>query len=298
MQINKVHHMDAIKGLQKLEDNSADIVLVDPPYNIGKKFGDSKFKMEMEEYVDWCVKWIRECERILKDTGTMYIYGFSEILAHLSVKMELPHRWLIWHYTNKATPSSKFWQRSHESIIVAWKPKRIFNLDDVREPYTETYVKGYKDTKRTRPKTEGRFSHSKTGKETSYKVHDKGALPRDVLKIGALAGGRGMKEAPFYCKEEDKVYPGKELKNFKKRIKDGEKLTFIKHPTQKPYDVTEKLLKAVKPEKNGLVVIPFIGSGSEAVVAKDLDMDFIGFELEEDYVKLAEGFITMRRGEK
>lgn len=286
IRLNKIHLMDVTKGLQHLPDECADVVLIDPPYNIGKDFGNSKTKMPIEEYVSWADGWVAESVRILKPSGTLYMYGFPEILAHLSVRLDLPKRWLAWHYTNKTVPSSKFWQRSHESIVVAWKNKdeRIFNRDDVREPYTETYVKGYGGAKkRVRPPTKGRFQHKTDAAGTAYTVHDKGALPRDVIKVSALAGGKGTKERAFLCKDCNKVYAGAELKHHK----DHE---VIKHPTQKPFELTRRLLTAARCEE-GLVVIPFAGSGSEAKIVKELQMDCIGFEINPDYIRIANKFL-------
>ena len=51
------------------------------------------------------------------------------------------------------------------------------------------------------------------------------------------------------------------------------------------------MILSCKPETGGLVVIPFIGSGSEALVAKGLNMDFIGFDINEDYVNMANSLI-------
>ena len=279
-------NMDAIEGLKQIPSKSTDIVLVDPPYNIGKDFGNSKYKMEMEEYVGWCKEWMRESVRILKDTGTIYIYGFSEILAHISVNMEIPHRWLIWHYTNRTVPSSRFWQRSHESIIVGWKTEgRIFNRDDVREPYTDIFIKGYSakggKKPRTRPPTKGRFQGKKT---TEYKVNDLGALPRDVLKIPAMAGSSGASERYFWCEECSQAYSPKDKKAHKASFP---KHKVIKHPTQKPQSLTRKLFMAAQPVSGGSVVVPFVGSGSEVAVAKQMGLDYIGFELNEKYIKIA-----------
>jgi site-specific DNA-methyltransferase (adenine-specific) len=289
---NKIYNMDAIEGMKQIADESVDCVLVDPPYNIGKDFGNSKYKSEIGEYVSWCKLWINEAIRILKPTGTMYIYGFSEILAHISVNLELDHRWLIWHYTNKTVPSLRFWQRSHESILCAWKSKdnRIFNRDLVREPYTENYIKGYSDGKKKRPKTEGRFGNKK---ETTYKVNKRGALPRDVLKQSALAGGAGRKERIFYCRKCQSAYDPKELKNHKncEFIVNGEKHdNILKHPTQKPLELTTRLFNACLDDK-AKIVVPFVGSGSEVKVAKELGHEFIGFELNPDYFKLIEHFL-------
>lgn len=290
--MNEIKCIDVIKGLNGLEPESADIIVSDPPYNIGKDFGNSKDNMSLENYIRWSFDWIYAAEEALKDSGTMYIYGFAEILAHISAKLEMDHRWLAWHYTNKTTPRLNFWQRSHESILCCWKNEkmRIFNTDDVREEYTDVFLKNAAG--KVRKSTKGRYSHS--DKETVYQANVNGALPRDVLKedlieVPALAGGAGRAERWFMCKScGDRCYPNK----FKEEHKDHD---IVQHPTQKPYKLTERLLRAAKPKEGGLVVVPFAGSGAECAVAQDLGMDFIGFDINEDYVKLANGYLEARR---
>jgi site-specific DNA-methyltransferase (adenine-specific) len=115
--------------------------MADPPYNIGKDFGNNTDRMPLEDYVDWCNDWLSESIRILKPSGTMFIFDYSEILAYLSVKIPIKKRWLIWHYTNKNVSGGSFWQRSHEAIVCAWKDTPIFNVDDIREPYTKTFLR-------------------------------------------------------------------------------------------------------------------------------------------------------------
>ena len=285
--------MDALEGLRKMEDRSVDIIIADPPYNIGVDFLGNKRKEDMESYVEWCKGWIFECGRVLKESGTMYIYGFSEILAHISVSISLPHRWLIWHYTNKNVASSKFWQRSHESILLVWKnkEKRVFNLDSVREDYTETFLKNAAG--KTRKGTKGRFSSS--NKETVYEAHPAGALPRDVIKVAALAGGAGASERIGFCRTCDEAFVGsKNLKNHKSKEHD-----VFKHPTQKPSRLTEKMIKAAAPEsEDAVVVLPFAGSGSEALVAASLGVDFVGFEIEGEFCKMANSLIERQTKQK
>ena len=249
--LNNIYKMDCIDGMKHLNDESADIVLCDPPYNIGKDFGNDSDKQEMDNYLNWCDMWITECLRILKPHGTLYIYGYSEILSFIRTRITCNVRWIIWHYTNKVTPSLNFWQRTHESILCCYKNKPIFNRDDIREPYTESFVKNAAG--KTRKGTAGRFG----SKETTYTAHEKGALPRDVIKIPALAGGAGKKER-------------------------------VNHPTQKPLALCDKLIQAaMNKDQETLVVIPFVGSGSECVSAKNNNVNFIGFEINEDYIKIA-----------
>jgi site-specific DNA-methyltransferase (adenine-specific) len=184
----------------------------------------------------------------------MFIYGFSENLALILSKVpyNINRRWIIWHYTNKNMPHLNFWQRSHESIIVLWKKDKVFHRDDIRESYTEGFLNGAAG--KERKATIGRFS--KGTKVTTYIAHEKGALPRDVIKIPALAGGAGMKER-------------------------------VNHPTQKPLALCDKLIKSCKQSSSdGYVLVPFAGSGSECLAAKNNNLPFIGIELNAEYIKI------------
>jgi site-specific DNA-methyltransferase (adenine-specific) len=147
-----------------------------------------------------------------------------------------------------------FWQRTHESILCCYKNKPVFNRDDVREPYTESFLKNAAG--KVRKSTKGRFSNGET--ETVYNAHEGGALPRDVIKVAALAGGAGKKER-------------------------------VNHPTQKPLGICDVLIKASKNKigEDTLVVVPFAGSGSECLSAKNNGVNFIGFEINNDYVIIA-----------
>jgi site-specific DNA-methyltransferase (adenine-specific) len=227
IEINKIYNEDCIIGMKKIKDEYVDIIICDPPYNIGKDFGNDSDNQDIEKYLNWCDDWISECLRILKPSGTLYIYGFSETLAFIRTRLKCNVKWLIWHYTNKVVPSLNFWQRTHESILCCYKNKPIFNRDDVREPYTETYLKNA--VGKVRKSTIGRFSNGE--KETIYTAHESGALPRDVIKVPALAGGAGKKER-------------------------------VNHPTQKPLNLCEILLRAsLNKNSKTLLLVPFAGSG-------------------------------------
>jgi site-specific DNA-methyltransferase (adenine-specific) len=275
---NKIINQDCIEGIKSLPNNSIDTIVADPPYNIGKDFGNDSDKQEMGDYLKWCDEWISESLRVLNDGGSLFIYGFSEILAHIFVNIPTENKkWLVWHYVNKTTPKLNDWQRSHESIIQVWKgSKKSFNLDDVREPYTDSFLKNAAG--KTRKSTKGRFSSGDI--ETVYTANEKGALPRDVFKVPALAGGAGANERWFFCHDCDNVFSPKEKKNH-------ESHRIFTHPTQKPFQLTKKLfLSSIPKNRKPKIMVPFAGSGSELVVAKQLGCDFVGFELNSDYVKL------------
>ena len=255
---------DFLKIAPTLEPKSFQIIIADPPYNIGKDFGNDSDKQSEEQYLSWCEAWINECLKLLKDNGTMFIYGFSETLALILSKLpkSINRRWIIWHYTNKTVPSLNFWQRSHESILVVWKNDKIFNRDDIREEYTEEFLEGAAG--KERPATIGRFS--KGNKTTTYTAHPQGALPRDVIKLPTLAGGNGRERAFIIGKNEEKIF----------------------HPTQKPLALCKKLILSCLETKNCPILIPFAGSGSECIAAKELGIPYIGIEINPTYIKLIE----------
>jgi len=130
-----------------------------------------------------------------------------------------------------------------------------FNVDLVREPYSESYSKL---NGKFRKNSKGRFGN----KTTVYAVNPLGALPRDVIKIPTLSGSFGSKE----------------------RVKN--------HPTQKPLVLCDKLIKSTLNHDN-LLIVPFAGSGSECVAAKLLNVPFIGFELNNTYVASAIARLTL-----
>ena len=114
---------DSLQWLKNIRDESVDLIFADPPYNIKKADWD-RFDSQ-EQYIKWSMLWIAETARILKPTGSLYICGFSEVLAdlkHPAMKYFAGCKWLIWYYRNKANLGHD-WGRSHESILHLRKSK-------------------------------------------------------------------------------------------------------------------------------------------------------------------------------
>lgn len=275
---------DVVKTLKKQSfELKFDVVIADPPYNIGKDFGNNNDNMPIDSYVKWCKQWLEQCFRLLEDDGLIYMYGFHEVLARIAVQYPIDEqRWLAWHYTNKAVPSSKFWQRSHEAILCLWKPgakRPALEINQIREPYTASFMKS---AGKERKGTNGRYSRN--GKKTIYNDNG-GALPRDVIAIPALAGGAGRAERWFYCNDcHGAVKPPSELNRHKEH-------KILKHPTQKPMELSRRLIKSRINGTNGRILIPFAGSGSECVVANSLDVEYLAIELNPEYAKFGRSWV-------
>ncbi len=284
---------DAVVALDSLvqQGERFDVIIADPPYNIGKDFGQGKGAMPLDKYVEWSVAWIRDCLELLTESGLLYVYGFPEYVAHIAVRFPLhQQRWLVWHYTNKTAPRSKFWQRSHESIVCLWKREHArpkLEVDQIREPYTEGFL--INSAGKVRTNTPSRYQ--RTGSKTTYVAHVEGALPRDVIKLAALAGGAGRAERWFMCRTcDDNVYPPSALEAHRDH-------RTLKHPTQKPQALTQRLIRSRIIGTQGRLLIPFAGSGSECVVANRMGVEFLGIEINPVFVDFAQKWLRSTAAE-
>jgi site-specific DNA-methyltransferase (adenine-specific) len=236
---------DSIAWLKTLKDESVDLIFADPPYNINKADWD-KFDSQ-EHYIQWSMQWITEAARVLTKTGTLYICGFSEILAdlkHPAMKYFTACRWLIWHYKNKANLSND-WGRSHESILHFRKSKqRTFNIDDVRIAYGKHTLK-YP----SHPQADSSQYGNNGKRQDIWMPHPKGAKPKDVIEVPTTCNGMGETTA---------------------------------HPTQKPEELIRKFILASSNE-NDVVLDPFSGSGTTLVVAEQLNRKWLGCEINSQY---------------
>ena len=290
--MNCIIEGDAIETLKKLDANVRfDAVISDPPYNIGMDFGNNSDDMDLCDYLNWSREYVELCMERLNAGGFMYVYGFSEILARVATFFPIEQqKWLVWHYKNKCLPGYRFWQRSHESILCMWNSKRAdLHVDAIRIPYAKSTL-GISN--KIRKGTASRFG---TGKDTYYNPHEKGALPRDVIKVPALASGAGFIERHFMCLDCDRtVFQSQEKVHHRN-------CEILQHPTQKPQALTEYLLNAcigMKDRGNSRLLIPFAGSGSECLVASRLGIEYLGIEINPDYVEFAAKLIELAVNEE
>ena len=83
---NKIICADVFEGLSQISNESVDLIFIDPPYNIGKKFESILDKWDSDEdYLNWCYKWIDECVNKLKNTGSMYIMTSTQFMPYFDI---------------------------------------------------------------------------------------------------------------------------------------------------------------------------------------------------------------------
>ena len=255
VELNHVYKMDCIEGMTSLPDNSVDLIIADPPYNLSKggnwswdnsvvlkglggnwnKVMESWDAMPLEEYWKFTLAWISEAKRILKPSGSMWIFGTYHNIGIINVvcqmlEIEIINE-VVWFKRNSfPNLSGRRLTASHETLLWCHSggKKRQYYFD---------------------------YDYSKNGVFESDLIKKPGKQMRTVWDVP----------------------------NNKTKVE----LKFGKHSTQKPLRLLERIVGLTSKEGD-LMLTPFCGSGSECVAAKIAGRDYIGFEIEDEYVELAE----------
>lgn len=135
---HKIYQGDAIKVLQnKIDDNSVDLIFVDPPYNIGKDFNGFKDRwLRDEDYLKWCYEWIELLLKKLKKDGSLYIMTSTQFIPYFDIylrdKIEILSR-IIWSYDSSGVQAKKYYGSMYEPILFCVKDKNkyTFNSDEI-----------------------------------------------------------------------------------------------------------------------------------------------------------------------
>lgn len=72
LEVNKIHNIDCLEGLKQLEDNSVDLIVTDPPYNLNKDFANDN--LEEQEFIDFLVPIFNEMVRVIKPKHSVIIF--------------------------------------------------------------------------------------------------------------------------------------------------------------------------------------------------------------------------------
>ena len=131
-------HGDALEVLSEtIPDFSVDLVFADPPYNIGKQFGDFYDRWETDEaYVSWCYRWIDLIIRKLKESGSFYLMTSTQSMPYLDLyirnRMTVLSR-IVWNYDSSGVQAKKYFGSLYEPILHAVKDTAnyTFNADSI-----------------------------------------------------------------------------------------------------------------------------------------------------------------------
>ncbi|MBN6191392.1 site-specific DNA-methyltransferase [Aneurinibacillus sp. BA2021] len=172
---------DCVEELKKLPDNSAQLIIADPPYNIGPAFGIEKEYIRSHDWIPWIREWLTECERVLAPGGSIFVYGIHHYIGFVQVelyKLGLDYRrMIIWNYENGWSRNTKTLATHYEPVL--WFSKgENFTYNVIREPYKSTE----------------RLKHTITKNGKVWTPHPDGRMAGDVWQFPVLAGRRFAEE--------------------------------------------------------------------------------------------------------
>ena len=153
---------DAIKLLKNIKKSTIDVIIADPPYNLGKNYGNNHDFKEFDEYIKFTQSWLLEAKRILKKSGTIYVFMGVRFISYLYDIMNKDldlffNSWIVWHYTQGIGKTKGFSPR-HDDILMFTKSKDfLFNLDAIRVP--QKYYRSRNNMRGANPGDVWDFSH-------------------------------------------------------------------------------------------------------------------------------------------
>ncbi len=283
--LNKLIRGDAIEELKKLPSNSVDLVIADPPYwkVINEKW-DYQWRTE-NDYIYWTKQWVKEVARVIKKTGSFYIFGYFRTLAYLLPEIERENLSLrqqiiidkgIKAISGRATKNYKMFPNVTESVL-------FFNYNN--QPEIKKFL----------------LEKNKEKGLTAKEINDAMEVKSNGGGLWSLYTGDNIL-AQIPTKEQweklEKIFgfkkPYSEV-NFTFNPQMGftdvwEDINFYEekryHPTQKPLKLIERIIKASSNE--GMVVLdPFLGAGSTALACINLKRNYIGIDIDEEYINIS-----------
>ena len=249
--LNTITCGSAAELMNRIPDTSIDLIICDGPYCATEHPWD-----RIQSIQKYNLELIRNFCRILKDGGTAYLFGKHDCLDFIDYRpfLALITR-IVWYQPSRLGQGRKRYTNNYDVIAYFVKDKRAatFNLDSVRVPQLVELEH--------RLRCE-RVPSVRNGKYGRTKFNDKGKNPGDVWG--------DIKQLTYKSKE----------------LVSREFLNTI----QKPERLIERLVKASS-NQGDLILDPFMGTGTTAVVALQLNRYFIGFEMNPHYIEIAEGRI-------
>lgn len=176
-QHNQIVEGDCVELLKEVPSNSSQLIIADPPYNLGPQFGNRKEWIRDTHWIEWCNEWLSQCHRILQHDGNIFVYGIHHYLCYLQVQMyEIGFKYrrqIIWNYENGFSTYKRSLATHYEPLL--WFSKSDdYTFNELREPY----------------KSQERLKNKVTKNGKIWTPHPNGRIAGDVWAFPTLAGKR------------------------------------------------------------------------------------------------------------
>jgi len=256
MKTDRIICSDASTAMRRLPTGSAQAIIADPPYfNVLTEVKwDTQWKAAAE-YLDWTKAWVAEAMRVLREDGLCFIFGQLGKREHVFI-----------HLMSELCRTHQF----HDLLI--WD--RAVGYNERRDSFTPAYEMILALRKGESVKfNKGAVRETYSPEKIQTYLRDKRYKDRDARLRHLLAG-----------KFATNLLRVPSLKGSSKE-KCG-------HPSQKPIELISKLI-ACSTDAGDMVLDPFLGSGTTAVVAQALGRRWLGIENNPLYVELARQRIAL-----
>ena len=275
--MNVLHNGCCIEYMKPLADGSVDHVITDPPY----LYLDHKLDRQFDEEA-----FFTECKRVIKKTGSLVFFGRApSVCKWVCICDALGFKFkeeLVWDKKRISTPCLNI-LRKHEMAYV-FGAGSCFTINKVKiDVYADRWNKeeAYKFERDLRDFV-NKMKSIETGEEFLEWRHGNYTVKQKHKH--KISGGFSMTMATEHSHRMYKTYSeGLTLQSI---IACGRDHYTAQHPTQKPVELMQYLIKLVS--KEGEVVLdPFMGGGSTGVACRNLNRQFIGCEIDEEYYNIA-----------
>ena len=262
LKANNIYIMDCVKGIRQMKEQSllADVIVTSPPYNIGKDYNKYDDEKPREAYLDWMESIATLCNEIMKEHSSFFL-NVGGKPSDMWIPLDIAHRF-----------GNVFVLQN----VIHWVKSISIPKEDVGD-YPN--IAGDISVGHYKPVNSDRYLSS--CHEYIFHFSKNGNVKLDKFAIGV----------PY----QDKSNIGR-WKTAKEDLRPRGNTWFIPyetinksrpHPTVFPYKLPEMCLKLHGLKNIKIAMDPFMGIGSTAVACKKLNIDFIGFEIDESYVKIA-----------
>jgi site-specific DNA-methyltransferase (adenine-specific) len=206
---------DSLLEIQKIPNESIDLIIADPPYNLGKEYGNSSDRKNFNEYLTFTKNWLTESKRVLRPTGTIYVFvGFRMIsyvyqIFETDLNMNFVN-WICWHYTQGIGKTKGFSPRHDDVLMFSKSHDYYFNLDAVRVP--QKYYRSINNMRGANPGDVWEFSHvhyCNENRQPHPTQTPEGLIERMIL-ASSIHGGdvldpfAGSGTTPRVCQQTDR----------------------------------------------------------------------------------------------
>src|SRR5574344_1075306 len=291
--------------MKDIPDGSIDLVLTDPPYNIGKAKWD-----KIPDYINWCGKWIKECERVLKDNGSFYFWHndmpqVAQLMEWIRQNTKFvfnsfciwdkgDFRALAWKNPGEKNNLRSWFNTCEYCLFYTFQDETGLStvmLDTNNFPTMRGYFKGLREytglnKKQILERIGQNADHCFRWNSSQWDMPTLETYQQlvDAFEINKWGGFREYED--LRREYEDLRYVHNLDANHNNMWKSTERNSGAQHACKKPTDILERIIRTSS--KEGTIVLDcFMGSGSTGVACVNTGRNFIGIEKDDKYFEIA-----------